>query len=91
MKISGAALFLMASFAAAQDTAQPPPPAKTAEPVLDAELAACRQLDTSQRDECELKVRQGLDEDESGTAVTAAAEPDTPPTDQVPVEDDDER
>ena len=58
-----------------QDLASSPPQADP--------LAECRDLDTTQRSDCELRVRQGLDADETGTDDDIAATPRTPPTDRA--------
>jgi len=46
-------------------------------------LAACNGLDTTQRSDCELRVRQGLDPAAQDAAQGVAATPATPPTDRA--------
>lgn len=65
-----------------QDTAEPAD--KIAAPSDDA-LAQCANLDTAQRDACELQARQGLEIQTQGVIDPSPASP-TPPTDRVPAE-----
>ena len=80
-------LALLGSFTA---VASPPPvPEPETPPPQAAALAECSKLETSEKSECELRVRQGLDDRESGTLAQAVPEQDTPPTDRVsPVDED---
>lgn len=65
-----------------QDTAAP---ADQVAAPADAALASCADLDTAQRDACELQARQGLDGPQSG--VLDPSDPaQTPPTDRVLVD-----
>ena len=75
-------LLLLASLPAFATTpvpseAPPPPPREDT-------LADCEKLETAARSDCELRVRQGFDDKESGTPETPVPVQKTPPTDRVP-------
>ena len=61
--------------------APPPPPREDT-------LADCARLETAERGECELRVRQGFDDKESGSPQTPVPVQRTPPTDRVPPPED---
>ena len=50
-------------------------------------LAACAGLDTTQRSDCELRARQGLDPASQDASQDIAASPATPPTDRATPEE----
>jgi hypothetical protein len=87
MKHCWTLLALLGSFAVA--AAPPPESEQETPPPKAAALAECSKLETSEKSECELRVRQGLDERESGALAQAVPEQDTPPTDRVPPVDED--
>lgn len=73
-----------------QDSAAPADrmssPATATAADLDAALATCADLDTAQRDVCELQARQGLDPQQSGVLDPVSDPARTPPTDRVPAD-----